>query len=113
MCIGGMRASKPQVYQRPNPQDIYYNGNIYDPKPQEEIDAQKTSRMVIKNEKEQRGTSEEDAEGEKGGERRYGKGETRGEIEKKSGGGRKGKRRGRWQKRGVEKGEKEGRKRRG
>jgi len=34
MCIGGMRASKPQVYQRPNPQDIYYNGNIYDPKPE-------------------------------------------------------------------------------
>ena len=40
MCIGGMRASKPQVYKRPNPNDIYYNGNIYDPKPQEEIDAQ-------------------------------------------------------------------------
>ena len=30
MCLGG---SSPTVYKRPNPQDIYYNGNIYDPKP--------------------------------------------------------------------------------
>ena len=44
MCIGGMRASKPQVYKRPNPNDIYYNGNIYDPKPQEEIDAQNQAK---------------------------------------------------------------------
>jgi len=28
MC---MRTSSPTVYKRPNPQDIYYNGNIYDP----------------------------------------------------------------------------------
>ena len=28
-----MKTSRPQVYKRPNPQDIYYNGNIYDPKP--------------------------------------------------------------------------------
>ena len=36
MCIGGMKTSRPTVYKRPNPQDIYYNGNIYDPKPEEE-----------------------------------------------------------------------------
>jgi hypothetical protein len=36
MCIGGMKTSSPTVYKRPNPQDIYYNGNIYDPKPVEE-----------------------------------------------------------------------------
>ncbi len=30
-----MRTSSPTVYKRPNPQDIYYNGNIYDPKPEE------------------------------------------------------------------------------
>ena len=44
MCIGGMRASKPQVYKRPNPQDIYYNGNVYDPKPQDVIDAQNKAK---------------------------------------------------------------------
>ena len=33
-----MRTSEPVVYRRPNPQDIYYNGNIYDPKPQSVID---------------------------------------------------------------------------
>ena len=33
-----MRTSKPVVYRRPNPQDIYYNGNIYDPKPKDVID---------------------------------------------------------------------------
>ena len=38
MCLG-MRTSSPTVYRRPNPQDIYYNGNIYDPKPQDVIDA--------------------------------------------------------------------------
>jgi len=37
MCLG-MRTSKPVVYRRPNPQDIYYNGNIYDPKPKDVID---------------------------------------------------------------------------
>lgn len=36
MCIGGMKTSRPTVYKRPNPQDIYYNGNIYDPKPKED-----------------------------------------------------------------------------
>ena len=36
MCLG-MRTSSPTVYRRPNPQDIYYNGNIYDPKPQDVI----------------------------------------------------------------------------
>ena len=35
-----MRTSKPVVYKRPNPQDIYYNGNIYDPKPKDVIDAE-------------------------------------------------------------------------
>ena len=35
MCLG-MRASRPTVYKRPNPQDIYYNGNIFDPKPEPE-----------------------------------------------------------------------------
>ena len=30
MCLS---ASSPVSYSRPNPQDIYYNGNIYDPKP--------------------------------------------------------------------------------
>tara|TARA_A100001015_G_C14323006_1_gene456337 strand:+ start:97 stop:330 length:234 start_codon:yes stop_codon:yes gene_type:complete len=44
MCIGGMRTSKPQVYKRPNPQDIYYNGNVYDPKPQNVIDAQNQAK---------------------------------------------------------------------
>ena len=38
MCLG-MRTSSPTVYRRPNPQDIYYNGNIYDPNPQDVIDA--------------------------------------------------------------------------
>ena len=38
MCLS-MRTSSPQVYQRPNPQDIYYNGNIYDPKPVKEKEA--------------------------------------------------------------------------
>ena len=36
MCF--MRTAKPTVYKRPNPQDIYYNGNIYDPKPKDVID---------------------------------------------------------------------------
>ena len=36
MCF--MRTAKPVVYKRPNPQDIYYNGNIYDPKPKDVID---------------------------------------------------------------------------
>ena len=35
-----MRTAKPVVYKRPNPQDIYYNGNIYDPKPKDVIDKQ-------------------------------------------------------------------------
>ncbi len=38
MCF--MRTAKPVVYKRPNPQDIYYNGNIYDPKPKDVIDKQ-------------------------------------------------------------------------
>ena len=33
-----MRTAKPVVYKRPNPQDIYYNGNIYDPKSKDVID---------------------------------------------------------------------------
>ena len=33
MCLS---ASSPVSYSRPNPQDIYYNGNIYDPKPKKE-----------------------------------------------------------------------------
>ena len=33
-----MRTAQPVVYKRPNPQDIYYNGNIYDPKPKDVID---------------------------------------------------------------------------
>ena len=37
-----MRTSRPTVYKRPNPQDIYYNGNIYDPKPTEEVDTKPT-----------------------------------------------------------------------
>ena len=36
MCF--MRTAKPVVYKRPNPQDIYYNGNIYDPKSKDVID---------------------------------------------------------------------------
>ena len=36
MCF--MRTAQPVVYKRPNPQDIYYNGNIYDPKSKEVID---------------------------------------------------------------------------
>ena len=36
MCF--MRTAKPVVYKRPNPQDIYYNGNIYDPKPKDVVD---------------------------------------------------------------------------
>ena len=44
MCIGGMRTSKPQVYKPRNPQDIYYNGNVYDPKSQEVIDAQNQAK---------------------------------------------------------------------
>ena len=44
MCIGGMRTSKPQVYKPRNPQDIYYNGNVYDPKPQNVIDAQNQAK---------------------------------------------------------------------
>ena len=43
MC---MRASSPTVYKRPNPQDIYYNGNIYDPKPKEEEDEQNTETVT-------------------------------------------------------------------
>ena len=43
MCLG-MRTSKPVVYRRPNPQDIYYNGNIYDPKPQSVIDAENQAK---------------------------------------------------------------------
>ena len=43
MCLG-MRTSKPVVYRRPNPQDIYYNGNIYDPKPQDVIDAENQAK---------------------------------------------------------------------
>jgi hypothetical protein len=39
-----MRTSKPVVYRRPNPQDIYYNGNIYDPKPQDVIDAENQAK---------------------------------------------------------------------
>jgi hypothetical protein len=35
-----MRNAQPVVYKRPNPQDIYYNGNIYDPKPKDVIDKQ-------------------------------------------------------------------------
>lgn len=42
MCIGGMKTSSPTVYKRPNPQDIYYNGNIYDPRPEEEEVEQNT-----------------------------------------------------------------------
>ena len=38
MCF--MRTAQPVVYKRPNPQDIYYNGNIYDPKPKDVIDKQ-------------------------------------------------------------------------
>ena len=33
-----MRTAQTVVYKRPNPQDIYYNGNIYDPKSKEVID---------------------------------------------------------------------------
>tara|TARA_B100000614_G_C14261767_1_gene375378 strand:+ start:299 stop:535 length:237 start_codon:yes stop_codon:yes gene_type:complete len=43
MCLG-MRTSSPTVYRRPNPQDIYYNGNIYDPKPQSVIDAENQAK---------------------------------------------------------------------
>ena len=43
MCLG-MRTSRPTVYKRPNPQDIYYNGNIYDPKPQSVIDAENKAK---------------------------------------------------------------------
>tara|TARA_A100001388_G_scaffold135344_1_gene100281 strand:+ start:3544 stop:3768 length:225 start_codon:yes stop_codon:yes gene_type:complete len=43
MCLG-MRTSKPVVYRRPNPQDIYYNGNIYDPKPKDVIDAENQAK---------------------------------------------------------------------
>ena len=43
MCLG-MRTSEPTVYKRPNPQDIYYNGNIYDPKPQSVIDAENQAK---------------------------------------------------------------------
>jgi hypothetical protein len=39
-----MRTSSPTVYRRPNPQDIYYNGNIYDPKPQDVIDAENQAK---------------------------------------------------------------------
>ena len=39
-----MRTAKPTVYKRPNPQDIYYNGNIYDPKPQDVIDAENQAK---------------------------------------------------------------------
>ena len=39
-----MRTSQPTVYRRPNPQDIYYNGNIYDPKPQDVIDAENQAK---------------------------------------------------------------------
>ena len=39
-----MRTSKPVVYRRPNPQDIYYNGNIYDPKPKDVIDAENQAK---------------------------------------------------------------------
>ena len=39
-----MRTAKPVVYKRPNPQDIYYNGNIYDPKPQDVIDAENQAK---------------------------------------------------------------------
>ena len=42
MCF--MRTAKPVVYKRPNPQDIYYNGNIYDPKPQDVIDAENQAK---------------------------------------------------------------------
>ena len=42
MCF--MRTAKPTVYKRPNPQDIYYNGNIYDPKPQDVIDAKNQAK---------------------------------------------------------------------
>tara|TARA_A100001388_G_scaffold72337_1_gene51292 strand:- start:19 stop:243 length:225 start_codon:yes stop_codon:yes gene_type:complete len=42
MCF--MRTAKPTVYKRPNPQDIYYNGNIYDPKPQDVIDAENQAK---------------------------------------------------------------------
>ena len=38
-----MRTSSPTVYRRPNPQDIYYNG-IYDPKPQDVIDAENQAK---------------------------------------------------------------------
>jgi hypothetical protein len=41
-----MRASSPTVYKRPNPQDIYYNGNIYDPKPKEEEVEQNTETVT-------------------------------------------------------------------
>ena len=42
MCF--MRTAKPVVYKRPNPQDIYYNGNIYDPKPKDVIDKENQAK---------------------------------------------------------------------
>lgn len=42
-----MRTSSPTVYKRPNPQDIYYNGNIYDPKPKEEIEKPDVTQTAL------------------------------------------------------------------
>ena len=50
MCIGGMKTSKPTVYKRPNPQDIYYNGNIYDPKSVEDEAQQNPETAVAESE---------------------------------------------------------------
>jgi hypothetical protein len=50
MCIGGMKTSRPTVYKRPNPQDIYYNGNIYDPKPEEDEAQQNPETAVAESE---------------------------------------------------------------
>jgi hypothetical protein len=44
----GMKTSRPTVYKRPNPQDIYYNGNIYDPKPKEEVDKPEAASLPPK-----------------------------------------------------------------
>ena len=40
MCLGG-GSSSPVQYTRPDPYENFYNGNIYDPKPQEVIDEAK------------------------------------------------------------------------
>ena len=50
MCIGGMKTSSPTVYKRPNPQDIYYNGNIYDPKSVEDEAQQNPETAVAESE---------------------------------------------------------------